>query len=77
MTLKDTRCKVKVEEKLREDFQLQRGVKQGDVLSTLLFNIYLEKLVRQLPINAGGTIMNRSLQYIPYADDILLRTRNK
>jgi hypothetical protein len=33
----------------------------GDVLSTQLFNITLENIMRGIEINRGGTIFNRPL----------------
>ena len=59
MTLEGTWTKVQVEGELTEEFDVQRGLRQGDVLSTILFNLALEKAVRQMPINPGGTIFNR------------------
>lgn len=59
MTLTGTRSEVRV-----EDLILGRGVKQGDVLSILHFNFTLEKAIRQLPINHGGTNVNRLMLMI-------------
>ena len=47
------------------------------MLSTLLFNLALEKVVRQLPINPGGKILNRQVQVVAYADDVAIIARNK
>lgn len=77
MTLEGTRSKVKAEGGYTEDFEIKRGLRQGDVLSTVLFNLALEKAVRQLPIHPGGTIFNRMLQCLAYADDIVLVSRRK
>ena len=75
--LRDTKCKAKAEGALTQNFQVRRKVKRGEyiVLSTLLFNIRLARIVRQLPINTSGIIMNRRSQCIVYADDILLFKR--
>ena len=47
------------------------------MLSALLFNLALEKVVRQLPINPGGTILNRQVKVVAYADDVAIIARNK
>jgi hypothetical protein len=45
-------------------------IRQGDSISTLLFNIGLEKVIRNIEINPGGTIFNRTRQFKAYADDV-------
>ena len=37
----------KMEGELAENCQVQKGVKHGDILNTLLFNICLENVIRQ------------------------------
>ena len=59
MTLKKPKNKVKIERELTTEFKLNKGLRQGDVLSTTLFNLVLENVVRKLPINPGGTILDR------------------
>lgn len=39
MNLTSTKCQVKVEGQLSKEFEINQGLRQGDVLSTLLFNI--------------------------------------
>jgi hypothetical protein len=77
-TLSETLHKIKIQNKLSECFITNRGIRQGDSLSTLLFNIALEKVMREIIINPGGTIFNRSKQYthMAYADDIVIIARN-
>jgi hypothetical protein len=48
---------------------LKQGLRQGDVLSTLLFNVVLEIIVRA-NIQTTGTIYNKKTQLLAYADDI-------
>jgi hypothetical protein len=45
-------------------------LRQGDVLSTLLFNVVLEVIVRQAYPQTTGTIYNKETQLLAYADDI-------
>ena len=59
-----------------EVFATKRGVKQGDGLSCDLFNMCLEFVIRRAGIETSGTIFNRSLQPLGYADDIDLVSRD-
>ena len=45
-------------------------LKQGDVLSNLLFNIALEGEIRRAGVHRSGTIITRSHMLLGYADDI-------
>lgn len=75
MTLTKTKGRGKVEGELSEEYDIKEGLRQGDMLSTILFNLALEK-VREVDIaNRGGTLFSRLTQYLAYADDIGLMTR--
>ena len=76
MTLKVTNNQVKIQNKLTEQFSTHNGIRQGDSLSTLLFNIGLEKIIRNIELNPGGTIFSRSRQILGFADDVVLLARN-
>jgi hypothetical protein len=41
-----------------------------------LFNIVLERAVREIEINPNGNIYNRLYQHLAYADDIMMIARN-
>lgn len=51
-------------------FFTEKGLKQGDSLSCLLFNIALEKAIRDSGIQTRSTIFQKSTQILAYADDI-------
>jgi len=57
---------------------LKNGVRQGDALTCLLFNIALEKVIRDAAVNVRGTIFYKSVQILAYPDDIDIigRTRS-
>ena len=55
-------------------FKVPTGVRQGDVLSALLFNIALHKLMQNLDVNEN--IIYMPTQVHAYADDIHLVARS-
>src|ERR1700753_3385205 len=59
-TLMDTKCRILIQNSLSDPFDIDTGFKQGDRLSTLLFNLALEKVARAMSINWNGTILNTS-----------------
>ena len=77
MTLKGFLCRVKISSSLSEPFFTEKGLRQGDSLSCLLFNIALEKAVRDSGINTSGTILQRTVQLLAFADDINIIGRSK
>jgi hypothetical protein len=68
--------KVKVQNKLSGSFRTECGIRQGDSQSTLLFNIGLEKVMRNIEINPGGISFNRTRQFMAYADDVAVTGRS-
>ncbi|XP_013163277.1 PREDICTED: uncharacterized protein LOC106114561 [Papilio xuthus] len=76
MTLQNTKCKVKVESDYSEPFYTFNGLRQGDALSCLLFNVVLEKCIRDSKIVTSGTIFYKSVQLLGYADDIDIIARS-
>ena len=58
---------------LSSSFQVGNGVKQGGVLSPVLFNIYMDKLSMTLNNTAiGGQLGDQLLNHLCYADDMCL-----
>ncbi|KAL4083725.1 hypothetical protein QTP88_029041 [Uroleucon formosanum] len=67
----NTTCKVRFIGRESGDFEVKSGLKQGDALSPILFNIALERVVRdmhetrEMDLNGKGTLL-------AYADDIVI-----
>ena len=66
-------AKVKWKGTLSEAFSITNGVKQGAVLSAILFCVYIDDLIKKLRRNKDGCwINNRFVGIAVYADDIVL-----
>lgn len=67
----NTTCKVRFLGRESGDFEVKSGLRQGDALSRILFNIALERIVRdmhetrEMDLNGKGTLL-------AYADDIVI-----
>jgi hypothetical protein len=57
---------------LTEAFYMDRGLRQSDALSTVLFNVVLEKVIRNIETNRNGMIVNRITQCTAYGHDVLV-----
>jgi hypothetical protein len=69
-TLDNTQCQVKIQNRLSAPINIKDGIRHGDALACQLFNVALEKVVRDAALNIRGTIFYKSIQIIAYADDI-------
>ena len=74
-TMTNVQCSVQIQSRLSEPISITRGVRQGDALACLLFNIALEKVIRDSGIQTRGTIFFKTVQILAYADDIDLMAR--
>jgi hypothetical protein len=76
-TLTIVTCCVNIQNDCSESFETRQGLRQGDVLSTLLFNVVLEVIVRRANLQTTGTIYNKETQPLAYADDIAIVGRSQ
>jgi hypothetical protein len=69
-SMRKTQRQIKIQNMLSSPIIIINGVQQGDSLACLLFNIALEKVVRDAGINTRGTMLYKSVQILAFADDI-------
>ena len=54
-------------------FQVTNGVRQGGILSLILFNLYINALsIRLTNFDIGGTLGSKFVNHIIYADDLCI-----
>ncbi|XP_072398001.1 uncharacterized protein [Diabrotica undecimpunctata] len=75
MTMDGARAKATTEDGSTKSIAIETGVRQGDSLSTTLFNISAEGSVKASKIK--GTISHSSTQIVEYADDLVLMGTDK
>ncbi|KAL4154176.1 hypothetical protein QTP88_002009 [Uroleucon formosanum] len=67
----NTLCKVRWQGELSPHFEVKSGLKQGDALSPFLFNLALEKVVRDVGEDRVMEI-NENMTMLAYADDVVV-----
>ncbi len=73
-----TRSAVRIEVKLSFFFENNTGLKQGDSLSPILFNLALQKVIQSIKMVPNGIKFGKEqLNVSAYADDIVLIGKNE
>lgn len=66
-----TECKVKFLGELSSAFEVKSDLRQGNALSSTLFNLGLEKVIREINHSHQVEVVNKEL-ILAYADDIVI-----
>jgi hypothetical protein len=75
-TMEGTTAKIQIQNELSESFHIRNGLRQGDALACILFNIALEKIISEANINKHSNIFHKSVQILAYADDVDIISRS-
>ena len=70
MYFTETYNRVRVGKNLFNVFPIRNGLKQGDVLTSFLFNFTSEYAIRRVRVIQDGSKLNGTHQLLDYADDI-------
>jgi len=67
----NTMCKLKFGNGTSDSFEVSTGLKQGDALSPVLFNLAIDKVIRSMLMRQGMELLSNST-LLAYADDIVI-----
>jgi hypothetical protein len=68
--LNENCSRVRVSKHSSDVFPVRNDLKQGDVLSSLLFNLAVEHAIKKVQINQNGLKLNCTYQLLVYAYDV-------
>ena len=72
----NSKCVVKVGGKETEEFDVLSGLRQGCILSPVLFNLVMEKIVRGSLNLPGARLSTGNIGILAYADDVVMVAEN-
>ena len=68
---------IKVQNDISIPLTVRKGLKQGDALLTLLFNLALECAMRRTGIQTSRTLLTNIVQILDFADDLDIASRTR
>jgi sorting nexin-29 len=68
-------AKVKIGKHLSPKFEVMKGLRQGDAIAPLLFNVVLEIAIRRSKVETKGTNFDKCSQIMAYTDDVVIMGR--
>ena len=68
----DTIARIKSNNQTSRPITITNGVRQGDSLSPMLFNLIINEIIANLPRELGYKMGNNPIQIICYTDDAVL-----
>jgi hypothetical protein len=74
LTLEDVEGKVVIENNMTGCFIANVGLRRGDALSVILFNLLLDNIIKKLDIR--GNISTAVFHINAYANDVVIISRN-
>ena len=75
MTMAGSKVTVRADNQCTSTFPITSGVRQGDALSFISFDLVMEAILQKM--NVTGHIGTKSTQILAYADDVAIMSRSK
>lgn len=69
ITIRKIENKIKINNAISGKFQFIEGARQGDPISSVIFCLCLEKVIRETNINREGLLYHRKPQWLAFAND--------
>jgi sorting nexin-29 len=67
--------KFKICKQLSSEYKVNKGLRQGDVITPLLFNVVLETAIRRSKVETLETILDKCSQIMAHADGVVIVRR--
>lgn len=74
ISIMETYIKMKAGSDTTEQIPVKSGLRQGNSMSSILFNVVLLKVIRAMNVqhDEGLKLQNSSIRLLAYADDLIL-----